>query len=559
MPSPIAGRRAIMRWHHDVSGVLRFAPILLCILMLCGCIEEKKATLTFHRDGTVQYDLDVTIQRDVMEYYTQLQLDRPASSKGDTGAENGALIKPPSYDKKNVLTEQTVRFIISRLIEEKAGTYKKKTDTFLSLVSISIAEKNVRLVLSGTYPTFRQFYSHQRNLLEWPSAKAITLKRNADGKLLFELTPHVTKFQKYGIPNALGLSLTLKFPGKILESTLPDVAEDSTSINIASDAPTREEKLKNLTKQTIRVLAECDDFPKTAEMRFKRANQNDSIEMTPKTFASIPTTNAPLRAHRIFPNETTVSRFVIFPEAEEIFKLRGKDMPLHDETMPSSLAINVCLLPPEGRKLLWVEKPLSFICAVDNKGRDIPSLSAGRQMHYFSDDSFSLDRKEQYEFSLAQPESDANAVEHLMAQAVVVTCADFSSKSIPLQSKKEDTVVDISDLIPGAKMTIQDVESKSRNQSMIEGKCTVVLSGPPAINFISCDIKYGDETSTRNNINRNESTNSNGITTKSMFMNFYAYSHSDTPIHQTPTLIIYFPLDIKKENVTYLLDGVDFY
>ena len=530
----------------DVFTRMFYVALLLGTMALCGCIEEKKTTITFNADGTVRYDLDLVVPRATM----QTVLLQQARLSAIRAARAGKPVAPAASAAPEV-TEEAVRTGAAKFIRQQSGSYEKEKDTFLALTAVTIDETMVRLSLSGAYPTFQRFLAHQQRSLDWNAFETIEAQPGTDGTLVVHLVPDTDGGDISALPkHAKSLSVRFVFPGGVRESTLPETDGNATFITIGKDDPKRAERLDAFASGEIRIVAEAPGFPESAAMQVQE-DLMPMVEDNRNPFDTLPVVPAQPGAHRIQALGTVLRRATLFAQAQPYTEGSTEHI-----DMRSGLTVTAQLIAPAQRRILWMREPITLISAIDEQGRAIGMRKDGGRS-YSTNRMQDRSRPVVIQAELQTPAPDAHAVERLELKTDIVTCEGFRSKSISVNEPGK--AMDIADVLPGATVTIRKFDQSSEHPRMLQATCTIVAVGPAAVKQLLFECKVANNESVSGFAAGDATVTKDGVSTRTLSLNLHTFIQDDSGAPVTPMIEVQLPINIRKESVNYVLEGVDFY
>lgn len=156
---------------------------------------------------------------------------------------------------------------------------------------------------------------------------------------------------------------------------------------------------------------------------------------------------------------------------------------------------------------------------------------------------------------LKDPAPDAQAIDSLEAQAVVTSFGEWKEMPLPDAQADPKKTIDLSKLVPGAKMTI----TSSPQHGTTSGTYQIELSGPvevqsldfqvrlPGVDQVTC---YGQPLSTEREGDHVKITR---------MLSYNAFSQHQNGARLKPQLVVRQPSDLKRERVQFKLRAIDLY
>jgi hypothetical protein len=247
----------------------------------------------------------------------------------------------------------------------------------------------------------------------------------------------------------------------------------------------------------------------------------------------------------------TTTTLHVFPGGEEYYQQNGTK---------AGAVVNVKLFAPKGRTIKLVSDS-RVINAVDDKGRSVaPETQDGDNSTWEStvesgggsSDVGSI----QLELQLQLPQPDAQSIDKLSAEAVAVTVGSWNEMTLTNLEANPTNQMDLSSLLPGAKLVITKVSSKNGQFSL-----RARLSGPVAVKRLDFRAKIPDNDQFNSYVSDRESTTKNGQTTRNIDVQGYGIAALGSPDNTSPAtavvLVVRCPQDLRRERVKFELKGLD--
>jgi hypothetical protein len=220
---------------------------------------------------------------------------------------------------------------------------------------------------------------------------------------------------------------------------------------------------------------------------------------------------------------------------------------------PEGTTVSAKLFPPKGRVIKSVSG-VRLLSAKDDQGREIarPKSDGEDFAEEANDMLFSSGNEDAQSINmqvrLALPAPDAQTIEELQAEAVALTIGSYKELLLTNVQADAQKVIDLGELVPGAKLTILKVTSK-KSQSSVQ----VRLEGPPAVDQTELKIKRTSRSGSSHTMQQQSSTRDK-VTKRTLTVQSYDHEGGGGgPV----TLEVRQPQDAKRERVQFKLSGLD--
>jgi hypothetical protein len=215
---------------------------------------------------------------------------------------------------------------------------------------------------------------------------------------------------------------------------------------------------------------------------------------------------------------------------------------------------------PKERTLQSVSE-IRVVKALDDKGREVPKATDASGVAEFTEgfDYNPFTKKaansKQVSVRLGVPEADAKSIEEVNFQAVVQSVGTWKEMTIPLEEGKTNEV-DISEVLPGAKLTIKKANFKSM-QIMVDG----TVKGPAEIQQLDFQIKpEGNPDAFQMQPDYNQWNRGRDKTTRKLMLRGYMMQQRPGAAgSKTMTLLVRYPTDTKRQRIQFKLTGLDLF
>jgi hypothetical protein len=428
--------------------------------------------------------------------------------------------------------------------------------------SIDFKSNTVRTLATVTYGNLEEFLRHPWMLGHQSGLtfENLRFEKDTNSNLRVTMTPYSgnTRWAKNARQNwkMSGVTAELKFvfPGKVLSSGLPNTEGNATWI--AFDTKKEETlgpALKLFDAPTV-ITAELGGLKLDTPLESKvlQRQQGRGGRENPE----LPITDAGpgFTAEALNVTLTTVH---YFPEGAKYRKETESALGYQ----PTGAVVQAKLFAPKGRTLQSVSG-LRVLKAMDDKGRPI---AAGAQddesseSTVYSGGSPGPGNSTQVQLHLPLPASDAQSIEQLDAEAIATTAGNWKVLTVPKVSATTTNEIDLSSVVPGAKMVLRKFTRK-QSQTTMEAE----IKGPPSIRQIELTARVGDSNDPNERSMAHASelgfTTKDNASTRKFHLQSYSYSEDGEPDAAGPlTVVVRFPEDQKRERVKFTLKGLDLF
>lgn len=541
------------------SSPRHLAPVLIGVLaaVLLGCIDQD-ITLTIQADGQCVMTTKMAIDRARVESHI-LKMRAAELEELDEEEEETEEAEPPKKQKP-LTDEELVKGVRERFAANVFPKCKSKLD------SVEVKKDKVHVAYTLTYATVKDMVLHVRN--PWREFGLYRTVVDKDDKGNLRITHSAAEGMRRGPSERLDLLVAMGFkttyrmvlPGKVLKSSLPNTKDNATWISVDSRKKESLDALRKIIKSPVVITAEMGglalkELPLDSEELAARRWRTPSVSK-PKPQLPITDAGPGFLAEATMITTTTVYHF---PEGK---RLLGDVSGRFARDSPG-LVIRARLYAPRGRQFLEVEKAHA-IKAIDDRRRTVQirgelSQHIGRTVFSSADEEAQTFADLQFRLQLPKP--DAEAIEKLACEAVVLTFGKWKSQVVkPLKAdpKKE---IDLAAVLPDAKLVITKAARKGARGRGPEpgGQITLKVTGPPAIaqlkfrvtvpglRYISCH-------------NRGDDFRLSGPTaTRSITLDWSSYGGEAKGDPDQAILIVRYPHGLKRQRVKFTLEDLDLF
>jgi hypothetical protein len=600
--------------HLKTMGVL--AAALMLVFAGVGCSRESYTTIAINGDGTVKMTEDFARSRSDVEgaSWGPSPVDsaddedadgpaptaspvhaEPAPSATDTangaapdkgGASAGEKAASVSQAEKDARLEAEIRKALKPSPSENGSepTYNFKID------SVEVGPEIVRARTTRSYKTLSDFVADSRDVFENTGLSHMTAEKDDAGKLRITLSLpaeaaeitatnlRVTRAQFLG--NKFKGSLKFVMPGKVLSSSLPEVRDNETWIEIDAAKPESFDAAAKIVQEKLVIVAEpgplaMAGFPLDSEKLAAAAAERRLEAAGPPILPAGPGYAAEALG-------VTTTMIHVFPEGRKFAAERFPSL-LRDGA--EGCSVEAELFPPRGRTLIDIQN-VRALRAVDDVGREVKVPDAGgpgrREAAWGSVKSGG--KSAGITLRVGLPVPGAKAFARIEAEAIVSTFAAW--KEHPVADLKADpkAAIDLGDLVPGAKIVIVQIKESPRAgydadpspyindgrpaagrfaiNGAVTGTVTFKITGPKAIEQFTFDLKTADGENLRAYNSSSNRFAAGGQSTRTI-VTTYEHTSSLAPGAAAGksklVLVVRSPDGLKRERVKFTLEAVDLY
>ncbi|PWU17990.1 MAG: hypothetical protein C5B50_10095 [Verrucomicrobia bacterium] len=526
--------------------------------------NDTHATLQIKADGSCLLTAETTEARKLLEQ--QLKAWERYSSMSENAVQEDET--PPAASAQSSKAEQK-----PMSTEELTSKYKEflaqqqqdsAEDLSVKIEEVSAPTNSIRIIVTQSFASLTDLMS--RGPYQWgPSVLMFDDARieiDTNRNLSFILLPARSSSMYLKNMGRVWKSSKMKFywklvlPGKILTSGLPQSEGNATWLEIEGEKPATVDAALKLASAPLVITAEPGglklDEPLTCKNlmrgRAGRAKSEPDLPIAPAG----PGFSAE-------PSSVSLSSVHHFPEAEKYLKDQA-DASMFGMDQPGTV-VAAKLFPPKDRRIKSVSG-LRIISAKDDKGRTIAESSDSGDENtetftYSVPDSSSAEDSKKgsaapIQLHLALPEPDAKAIDLIQAEAVALTFSGWKEMTLTNAQADAKKEIDVSEILPRAKLIIKKIASK-RQQKTIEG----TLEGPPAVSQLEVKVKLGPLHQGQSTMSERSKKTASGKTTRQFTVQSYDFSPGQQSPDTSLTLIVRYPLDLKRERVQFKLSALD--
>jgi hypothetical protein len=515
---------------------------------------EQHSVLTIKADGsclftgeTVESRVAAEQQLRVMERYRKMSEgggEEAPPADADLSATNGAAEAKPFTDEE--LTKKMTDSVNERAEESVENSGQKfnvevKKDTVTITTSQTFA--SIEDMLKESYAIWNQSGVYFENA---------RFETDTNSLLRLTLTPRtgMERYQKTARSewklSGMQAGLKLVFPGKVVSSGFPATETNATWLAVDGKKDESLDAMMKLYAAPTVITAEAGGLklaqPLESKKLFRSRRHPDS------TGDELPITDAGpgfvAEAQSI-----TTTMLHVFPGGEKYFSQNGNSI-----ESQAGAVVNAKLFAPKGRTLQSVSD-IRVLTAVDDKGRSVvvAEAEAGEDV---STETFSGGSQDtsalQVQLHLQLPQPDAQSIDTISAEAVATTAGIWKEMTLTNLQENATNDLDLAAVLPGTKLAIVKYSAKN-GQLHVE----VRLKGPSTVRRLEVRAKIpGNDQFNSYSSDRNSSTKG-GETTRTVNVQGYGFADGDTPVQNSPVLIIRYPEDLRRERVKFNLKGLD--
>ncbi len=572
------------------------AAFCLAVLLLAslGCMRASHQTLTIAADGSATVETVMVYDRTQLELHLP-QMEQHASSQGllDEPAEGAAAAdeadagepsdtdsapaadtateapegaeeaSPPDTDEPAMTPEQQALAERVRRVCVVHPVFREDLPGLEPEVQrVVVDDQQVRVEAVVRAEDLASLFAHRRQILSLNWYRRMVLEQTDDGDLRLRFTGvSLDEQDKARVRlqlknNETQLSFTVAMPGAISESDLPESDGSTTSFTVDATDSESLAAYSALMGQDITIVAAPGEFP-LDQLPIDTDEHEQPIALAGRPsqsdyYSELPMEQA-VQGYRARPERVTTTRVHRFPAAQQ--KL-GDRSAMYGSHQDEGCQITGELIAPRERKLL---KLLSIEAerAVDDRGRPIPTTAGevNRSHMFYHSSTGEQHASLDFQLALGLPEPGAQAIEECAGTAIVVSFSDWKQQVIGDPQADETATIPLDDVLEGA--TLKILEAKQPTKEDDDPSFRLVLSGPSAIQACSVDlITEHPNVQCHSYTQRQEQKRDGGTITRTMTLsgNVWNRRGDDIPPVQ---LRIRRPLDLKREEVTFTLTGLD--
>ena len=514
----------------------------------------SRTTVTIRPDGTCETRTDYTTPR------AQAEMQARASERYENMSVDDISPDTSQVQPAKPMTDDELAAKLREEIEQSAE--ERGQEAAPKIEDLKVDKDSAHVVES------RSFTSVSALLAAGPAAWSdnafnfadVRFEKDAKGNLQVTLAqdPRMKRYARSSIQEikltGMSMELRLVLPGKILSSSFTNVQDNATWISVDPKDSASLDQVTKMYDAPVVITAELNglklDQPLDTRELARAAQRND------RDTSGLPITDAG-PGFSAEASSVSTSTAYYFPEGRKQADRNG----IYGQ-QPGAV-VQARLFAPKGRQMKSVSD-VQVISAVDDKGRSVKPTNELSEEQGFS--SFvnevngSGDSRRptsaQISLNLALPAPDAQSIQEVAGQAVAITVGGWKEMTITnLQGE-----IDLSDVLPGAKMTVTKPGFKNRQFT-----AQIELKGPATIRQIELSAHLpGNERfgggMDNSSVNELSFKTANGQSTRTLNLRAYAITMNDEPpATNQPPLVVRFPQDIKRERVKFKLSGLDLF
>jgi len=535
----------------DIARKPAILALACALVATLGC-QEIRNTLVIKEDGSCELRMRLAIKRAQLEQQIRMmEMMDDGGFMGDGDAEE----KEPPKLTDDQLAEK-VKDIVARQ-SEMTGAPEIKVE------KVDVEKELVRIVAKQSHESIKDMLS-QRGFVQGMGMSGVVFEKDDDGRLRITLDTrqggmNASMMRRQIKFNGMILEYRFELPGKIISSDFPETEGKATWITV--------EAKKNDTLDALEKLLKSDKIVVTAELGGLALDEKlDSRKlarlarpMGGSREPEMPVTDAqPGFIAEASSVTTTAIRY--FPGAPKEF--RDSDY----EARQAGVVIQAKLFPPRERKLLSVGQAVAK-SAVDDQGRKVePAQAEGDHVSHMpmgmDDDE---NRAADIQVRLGLPKPDAEAIEELDGEVIATTFGAW--KEHPVKELKADPAkeIDLSDILPGAKLTIRKVTDKQDSRSgggdytSRRGSIQLHVTGPKEVAQLSFKIEIAGCDNVNSYDSGGRSRTKDKVTTRNANVSYSAHGRVGPWTQAAPALKVRYPDEMRRERVKFKLEGLDLF
>jgi hypothetical protein len=530
-----------------------------------GLTSADKHTVTVKPDGTcivvsesVMPRKSVEQQIKMMEQWKKREalagaIDTEDGLEANSDAPSKSPVPPdaPKIDDKPLSDEDLAKRgkeIYGQQYAALSNYADIKTDS-----KVEIQGDNVRIIADTTFRSLKDLLTYGQNAWSALGFDELRVEPDEKGNLIwtFAMSKNMARFRNtisqqwkaFGFKHEFKLEL----PGKILSSAFPNTKENETSILLDSQKPETTDALIKLYATNVVIVAQAGGLVLKEKLDSKllqrtayRPRGGDMADDLPIVDAGPGFLSEPVAI--------TITSTYHFPEGK---KYLG---PIADyDVQTDGATIQVMLFAPKGRTIRSVSD-LRVTKAVDDKGRALKTAEEDENSIPYMDFSNQAQDSAQLQVRLQIPEADAQTIEQVMAEAVVMSVGKWKETTFTDLKADAAKKLDLSSILPDAKLTVTKLTRRQQ-----QGTIMLEVEGPSSVKRLDFQIKTPGEQHSASNIQQQGSTTAQDRTIRKFTLNYYSFNPSGGTSDKPFVLVVRFPEEIKRERVKFALKGLDLF
>ena len=155
---------------------------------------------------------------------------------------------------------------------------------------------------------------------------------------------------------------------------------------------------------------------------------------------------------------------------------------------------------------------------------------------------------------LKLPEPGAEMIGRLRGEVIATTHGRWQELVVPELEADPKKQIDLSDILPGAKMAIAAVQQKDKR-----GSVNLKIVGPTTIRQLRFVLRSPGMRRMSTHSQSDSSTTAGDQTTRSLTVAYHAYRSPGTVPVGTMSLIARYPGELRRERVKFVLEELDLF
>lgn len=522
--------------------------------------SESRTTVRINPDGSSACTNELVQSRALLEQQVK-SWSRYSNMDDADGQDPGSGTAAAAQEKKNdkPLTNEE----LAKKLQEMQNRSDSEEGLTIKVEDVSGSTNLIRMISTRAFPTLKDLvadrsYSWAPRLFLAGESR-IEIDTNKNFRLTFKTVAANARYAKairrsWTASKAI-MEWKIMMPGKVLSSSLSGVEGNATWMTVNTTNNQSIDAALALSSTNIVIVSEAGNIKLSEPL--ESATLARSVPGRGGKTPELPITDAG-PGYTAEPMGITVTTVYNFPQAgkdandaPEASRFGGED--------PGTL-IWAKLFAPKGREIRSISA-VKAKSAKDDTGASVISTNAvdGNEDSSYTEYSSSsssdsaADTGTSFGIRLGLPAPDASAIEQLEGELVAFTIGGWKELQVTnLQANATNTTIDLESLVPGAKLVIKKIVSKS-SQTTIEG----TLEGPPEVQQLEVKAKTVEGRGYSSSYDRRVSTK-DGKTIRSVYVQSFNYSGNESDAASKPApLMIRLPQDPKRERVTFKLTALD--
>lgn len=508
--------------------------------------SEESAIFVIHPDGSCSYTNVNAEPRATAEQ--QVRMTERFESTSEDSDENPPAATASKENEAKPLTDEELIKKLESMKEDNEDDTSNSGEQF----NVILTNGTVRMETTRSFASLRDMLAEGASL--WQGAtifQSARFEQDSNEQIRVTLTApqQIRQFAK----NArAGMKLTglkaefrLMLPGKVLTSGLPETEGNATGFSLDAKKDESLDAMMKLYDAPVVITAEAgglkisEPLDSKALWRASRGRGDMSSDLPIVDAGS---------GFLAEPETITTTTIHFFPGGENYFKEGSQYL-----VRQTGAVVTAKIFAPKGRTLQSVSD-VRVLKATDDKGRDVaPVQNEDEEQRVYSTystgdrpaDSTSI------QLALQLPAPDAQAINELDGEAVAVTAGSWSEMSLTNLQENATNEIDLSTVLPGAKLVIKKLTSKNhQNSAQLE------ITGPRTIQRLDFKAKIPGAGQQMNSsvIERHFATKA-GVSTRTISIEASAYG--DEEATGPMFIVVRYPQDLRRERVQFKLTALD--